>query len=212
MPDPLVFKGLGLESTSCTASPPQPNARIFHLGQTFPLGPSATLAAFFCYYRARYYDTLIGRFSTEDPEGLRDNPNMFAYVHNRPTNSTDPFGLYQLKGFPAVAELLMNFGIQEALAKLRSGCCAGPDTGKLADKIQSATYVYLPNLNPQDCGYTGPFSGLRLRHEIGIGWNAFNPGLCGNVSCTIIHEAAHATTHFEGGALRIEEKCAGCKH
>ena len=168
--------------------------------------------AHFSHYRARYYDALIGRFLTEDPEGLKDNRNMYVYVRSNPTNSTDPLGLYQLVGFPAVGQVLMNFGIQEALAKLQSSCCAGPGTRKLADKIQSATYVYLPNLNPQDCGQTGPLTGLRLRHEIGIGWNAFSPNLCGNLSCTIIHEAAHALTHFEGAALGIEEKCAGCKH
>jgi RHS repeat-associated protein len=163
------------------------------------------------YYRARYYDTNVGRFVSEDPKGLKDNPNLYVYVRNGSTNSTDPFGLYQLRGFPAAAEVLMNFGIKEALQRLRASCCAGRGTGKLADAVQNATYVYLPDLNTKYCGNTGPLTFLRLRHEIGIGWNAFTPQLCGDLSCTIIHEAAHSRTHFEGAALGIEEKCAGCK-
>ena len=52
------------------------------------------------YYRARYYDPTTGRFLSEDPNdqgSLYDNPNLYEYVENNPTNWTDPLGLYTLK-------------------------------------------------------------------------------------------------------------------
>ncbi|MBI3949254.1 MAG: hypothetical protein HY314_02200 [Acidobacteria bacterium] len=45
------------------------------------------------YYRHRYYDPAIGRFSTEDPIGLSGGINFYAYVGNNPVNWIDPFGL-----------------------------------------------------------------------------------------------------------------------
>ena len=45
------------------------------------------------YYRARYYDSKLGRFVSEDPAGLRSGLNRYAYVANRPINLTDPSGL-----------------------------------------------------------------------------------------------------------------------
>jgi RHS repeat-associated protein len=48
------------------------------------------------YYRARYYDPKVGRFLSEDPLGLTDNVNLYAYVGNRPTSLRDPLGLYSV--------------------------------------------------------------------------------------------------------------------
>lgn len=44
-------------------------------------------------YRARYYDSSIGRFLSEDPFGFGGGNNFYAYVANNPTDLTDPFGL-----------------------------------------------------------------------------------------------------------------------
>ncbi len=44
------------------------------------------------YYRARYYDPRLGRFTSEDPIGLRGGLNLYHYVFNNPAKSTDPFG------------------------------------------------------------------------------------------------------------------------
>jgi RHS repeat-associated protein len=45
------------------------------------------------YYRARYYDPVLKRFITEDPIGLKDGLNLYAYVRGMPTLATDPSGL-----------------------------------------------------------------------------------------------------------------------
>ncbi len=45
------------------------------------------------YNRARYYDAAIGRFISEDPIGFAGgDTNVYRYVSNRVTNSTDPTG------------------------------------------------------------------------------------------------------------------------
>jgi len=46
------------------------------------------------YYRARYYDPVVGRFLQEDPIGLVGGINRFAYVNNSPSNYDDPYGLW----------------------------------------------------------------------------------------------------------------------
>lgn len=45
------------------------------------------------YYRARYYDPMIGRFVSEDPIGFWGGVNFFAYVRNNPPAYVDPSGL-----------------------------------------------------------------------------------------------------------------------
>jgi RHS repeat-associated protein len=44
------------------------------------------------YYRARYYDWLIGRFISEDPKGFEAGINFYAYCANNPINCNDPTG------------------------------------------------------------------------------------------------------------------------
>jgi RHS repeat-associated protein len=49
------------------------------------------------YYRARWYDPHIGKFTSEDPLGFgAGDTNVQRYVGNSPTNATDPSGLAEL--------------------------------------------------------------------------------------------------------------------
>lgn len=45
------------------------------------------------FYRARHYQSGVGRFSQEDPLGFEAGPSFFAYVRSNPMRSVDPFGL-----------------------------------------------------------------------------------------------------------------------
>jgi RHS repeat-associated protein len=45
------------------------------------------------FYRARYYDSLVGRFVSEDPIGFNGGNDFYAYVENNPLIWTDPLGL-----------------------------------------------------------------------------------------------------------------------
>jgi RHS repeat-associated protein len=47
------------------------------------------------YYRARYYDSAVGRFISEDPIGFEaGDTNIYRYVGNNAVNAIDPSGLY----------------------------------------------------------------------------------------------------------------------
>jgi RHS repeat-associated protein len=44
------------------------------------------------YYRARYYDTAIGRFISEDPIRFNGGIDFFDYAGNNPHKYIDPLG------------------------------------------------------------------------------------------------------------------------
>ena len=49
------------------------------------------------YYRARYYDSTIGRFISEDPIRFRGGNDFYVYVSNDPADATDALGLKDSK-------------------------------------------------------------------------------------------------------------------
>ncbi|MGH9832577.1 MAG: RHS repeat-associated core domain-containing protein, partial [Blastocatellia bacterium] len=73
------------------------------------------------YYRARYYNSRIGRFISEDPIGFDGGVNFYAYVRNNPVNWVDPFGLQSEKGG------LCGLVAERAWTQCMVGCGSGND-------------------------------------------------------------------------------------
>ena len=95
------------------------------------------------YYRARYFDSSIGRFLSEDGVGNDKGLNLYVYVDNSPIDSRDPTGFYKLVGFPADKIGDMNNAINNPISDLKADCpsCAGPNGPKIADALQNATHA-----------------------------------------------------------------------
>jgi RHS repeat-associated protein len=55
-------------------------------------------------FKARVYAPKLGRFLQTDPAGTSDQINLYAYVHNNPTNFTDPSGADTKLAGPATPE------------------------------------------------------------------------------------------------------------
>jgi RHS repeat-associated protein len=78
----FVYDGFGNRSGSTTAE--------FRYGYT---GRELDGETGLYYYRARYYDSSVGRFISEDPVGFAaGDTNLYRYVGNNSTNYTDPSG------------------------------------------------------------------------------------------------------------------------
>jgi len=167
----------------------------------------------FPYYRARYYDAIVGRFLGEDERGFGDGVDFYRYVHNNPIDYTDATGFTTYKGFSADLQAQLMNAVDEALRKLRDTCstghsCAGADGQKIANIIENATFVYQPK--SKRCGHTGPVSFLRLRHTFGLGPAAFGPGCC-SLASTLVHEVVHGLTHISDKLPdQVEKDCFGC--
>jgi len=62
------------------------------------------------YYRARYYDSQVGRFLSEDPLALQEGGSGYLYVDNGPANFVDPSGLQHTPGGPWHPEPWIQYG------------------------------------------------------------------------------------------------------
>jgi RHS repeat-associated protein len=65
----------------------------------------------FYYYRARYYDPIIGRFISEDPKGFGAGVNFYVYCLNNPVNCNDPSGLIGLSDYINAGIRVLNKGV-----------------------------------------------------------------------------------------------------
>jgi RHS repeat-associated protein len=63
------------------------------------------------YYRARYYDPRLGRFISEDPNGIAAGMNLYAYAANNPGVLRDPSGEFWWVAAGAVIGAAVNVGI-----------------------------------------------------------------------------------------------------
>jgi RHS repeat-associated protein len=77
------------------------------------------------YERRRYYDPATGRFLSQDPAGLAADDNGYRYVHNMPTNATDPNGRWLFADNEPIADVWMkdlsNLGLHPRATPFKAG-------------------------------------------------------------------------------------------
>jgi RHS repeat-associated protein len=91
--DERTFDSFGnLLSTTPHSQLPTPNFRYGYTGRELDVESGLD------YYRARYYDSAVGRFISVDPMGFgAGDTNLYRYVGNNSTNNTDPTGMWSLQ-------------------------------------------------------------------------------------------------------------------
>ena len=106
------------------------------------------------YYRARYYDPQVGRFTQADPVGLEGGVNLYAYAGGNPTNFVDPLGTTQV----GITQLRNTFTQQRSYTASR-GVAQGnklsfTQIGTLSQELNNAigTVGALASLSPQGRG------------------------------------------------------------
>ena len=144
--------------------------------------------------------------------GNDEGTNLYAYVFNSAVNLTDPTGMYKLVGFPGSKEGQMNDAIHNAINTLKNGCssCAGSDAPKIAHALETATFVYKPDLDV--CAYTPLKSMLHVSNQIEISKDALDsPARCCSLASTLTHEASHfGAWYTESSAYALEKKWFNC--
>jgi len=119
----------------------------------------------------RAYDADRGRWLSEDPRGLADGLNLYAYVHNRPTGAVDPEGLAMRGPYICVAYKLHPRTVLEKAGDIYGYClmlpiCVDCRTGEEVLKPAIKVWVFAGTICPEYCGYFG-----------GPGWTVLGRGL-----------------------------------
>lgn len=61
------------------------------------------------YFGRRHYDPIMKRWTSPDPAGFVDGPNLYCYLRNNPINQFDPYGLFSFRQITqAFTETLAN--------------------------------------------------------------------------------------------------------
>jgi len=97
------------------------------------------------YYRARYYDPKLGRFTQLDPLGMPDGINRYIYARNNPIRWIDPLGLCSTGEGDSFFDWFDDFWSNEAEAAILGGVVLPPSAGQGADPARDT----LPNI-PSD--------------------------------------------------------------
>lgn len=175
------------------------------------------------YFGFRYYDPALGRWISQDPS-REDGPNLYAYLHNNPTNYIDHFGLET----DEFEEYYYGDVEKHCYCETHRTCKRGGDLDKTIDGLPKVTYCddferntpyptngipYLPiDHGPSRIGETGG----RIAVDIGLGfingiWNTFESAqasaeylsrLSGGYNVHFVYNATHglrdASEYFMG--------------
>jgi len=106
---------------------------VSEIGKDFA-APESDIETDLYYYRARYYDSSVGRFISEDPIGINGGINFYAFVGNSPVDLVDPSGNY--------AQLDPNSRCAEVFAKaFKPELCAGAYAKEFNDKASKIPII-----------------------------------------------------------------------
>jgi RHS repeat-associated protein len=86
-----VTDGYGYDAFGVGMTPPNPPPNLTYNPYRYT-GQQKDFASELTYLRARYYESSIGRFITQDPIGFTAGPNFYAYCENNPVKFIDPWG------------------------------------------------------------------------------------------------------------------------
>jgi RHS repeat-associated protein len=113
----------------------------------------------FTYHGARYLAPWLGRWTSADPAGMADGPNLYAFVANNPVKMVDPSG----REGRAI--------IEETEIKL-----VNKKTGKL-EVVERTKQIHLPNITieakppeppPEEVPYMAPMPREKLQESVPI--------------------------------------------
>ena len=72
------------------------------------------------YCGARYYAPWLGRWTSSDPAGMADGPNLYAYCGNDPVGFSDPSGLEKKENLRSVGKVTTGMSEAETLREFNS--------------------------------------------------------------------------------------------
>ncbi len=178
----------------------------------------------------RWYQAEAGKYTKPDPLGDLPvtepllspaiDPELFSplytYVGNNPTNYIDPLGLLRFKGCTTDQENVIGPAFKDYCQRIESpefiDCmCESPATPPKLKRLCGNPKVTVRCRQNSGgrcagaCAWATPFG-----RTIRLCPSVWNPGLCGPLGCTLMHEL----THISGrpGEKRSEqvEECLGC--
>ncbi len=95
------------------------------------------------YHGARYFAPWLGRWTSSDPAGLADGPNLYVYARNNPLSFTDPNGKWSWgKTLGLVAAIGVGVAITAlsggVLGPVAAGIVAGAAAGAAGEIVEAA--------------------------------------------------------------------------